>query len=432
MFTPLVVSALVLAAPALDDDQLPDGTTLAVLHGSGPSEGAGGVLGRSTNGSALGIDSVVNFSSYFYLPGWWTDPYGSVSFSQFTWPYTMVGRPPFGASASEHTTRIGAPIIPVAIDLRNTDGSIRFCAKADGTLVRLYRSATPHVAPVLNSPMFENAWYSSSERPTQFADAVHRASFFKQSDDDWHTILKPSVKHERVMTLIRGTYFFATDANCNIRYVLVDFYVFGSKLFPPTSTDTSTIIGAAEHDGDMATADVTTLLFPDTYLYFPGYPATPGTCCVLGYHTYDWEPGSASNKWRERRYVMNYSSWISPGLFGAGFTDITALSHEIAEIYADPFTNNPTPWWLAPNGLCQDNLETGDVIEGLPNATFPMTMHGFTYHPQNEALVQWFASQSPSSAIHHAYSYPDESVLTSPSVSLTPGCGGPAGPFAKQ
>ncbi|HVP61569.1 MAG TPA: hypothetical protein VMT11_13475 [Myxococcaceae bacterium] len=428
---PLVVSALMLAAPALDDDQIPDGTTLSVLHGTGPSEGAGGVLGRAANGSVLGIDSVVNFSSYFYLPGWWTDPYGSASQPQFTWPYTMVGRPPFGDNASDHTTRINAPIIPVAIDLRLADGSIRYCAKADGTLVRLYRSATPHVTPVLNSPLFENAWYSSSERPTQFTDAVHRASFFKHSDDDWHTILRPSVKRERVMTLIRGTYFYNVDANCNIRYVLVNINAFINALVPPTSTDTSTIIGAAEHDGDMTTADITTLLFPDTYLYFPGYPA-PGTCCVLGFHEYDFEPGSASNKFRERRYLFNYSSWITPGIFGGGLSDITALSHELAETFADPFVNNATPWWQAPTGLCQDNLETGDVIEGMPNELFPMTMNGFTYHPQNEALVQWFASQSPSSAIHHAYSYPDESVLTSPSVSLTPGCGGPAGPFAKQ
>jgi hypothetical protein len=427
-----LASALVLAASPLDDDQLPDSTVLSVLHGQGPSDGAGGVLGRSANGSVLGVDSIPNFSSYFYLPGWWTDPFGSASQPQFTWPYTMVGRAPFGHDDSDRTTRINAPIIPVAIDLRNADGSIRYCTTAGGQQVRLFRSALPHVQPALNSPIFSNARYSSSERPTQFTDAVHRASFFKMADDDWHTILRPNVKKERVMTLIRGTYFFNADPNtCAIRYVLVDINVFGSKLFPPTSTDTSTLIGAAEHDGDMTTSDITTLLFPDTYLFFPGYPA-PGTCCVLGYHSYDFEPGGASNGWRERRYVMNYSAWISPGLFGDAFTDVTALSHEMAELFADPFINNITPWWLGPNGVCQDNLETGDVIEGLPNATFPMTMNGFTYHPQNEALLQWFASQTPSSAIHHAYSYPDETVLPSPSVSLTPGCGGPAGPFAKQ
>jgi len=429
MLIAYVASALVLTAAPLDDDQLPPDTQLTILHGHGPSDGAGGVLGRSSNGSLLGIDSIKNFSSYFYLPGIFTDPFANdlnISFPQFTWPYTMVGRAPFGKDDSDHTTHIHAPIIPVNIDLRLADGSIRFCTKADGTKVRLFRQAAPHVTPVLNSPVFSNARYSSSERKTQFTDAVHRASFFKVADDDWHTILEPDVKPARTMTLIRGTYQFATDANCNIVLVLVDEGTFSSKLFPPNSSDTSTIIGGAEHDGDMTTTDITTLLFPDTYLFFGS------NCCVLGFHSFDLEPGDDSNGFRERRYVFAYASWISPGLFNGGFQDVTALSHEMAELFADPFTNNITPWWLAPFGLCQDNLETGDVIEGLPNAVFPMTMNGMTYHPQNEALLQWFASQVPSSAIHHAYSYPDETVLPTPSQSLTPGCGGPAGPFAKQ
>jgi len=82
-----------------------------------------------------------------------------------------------------------------------------------------------------------------------------------------------------------------------------------------------------------------------------------------------------------------------PNLFGSAFVDVTAHSHEIAETYNDPFVasdgiHNITPWWLAPNGVRQNNLETGDVIEGLPSATFPITLGGFTYHPQNEALLQ--------------------------------------------
>jgi hypothetical protein len=126
-------------------------------------------------------------------------------------------------------------------------------------------------------------------------------------------------------------------------------------------------------------------------------------------------------------FVMNYSSWISPGLFGSAFQDITAVSHEIAEAYNDPLVSfdgvhNITPWWLAPNGLCQNNLETGDVIEGLPNATFPMTMNGFTYHPQNEALLQWFEFESPSTALGGAYSYPDTTVVTHLSAPQNLGC----------
>jgi hypothetical protein len=410
-----LAAALMLAAPvlALDDDQLPDDYQLHVRRsGLGASDGSGSTLGRQANGSVLGVDSLVNFSSYFYFPGAVPTAFGD--FAQFTWQYTMVGRAPFGSDSSDHTTVINAPIVPVAIDLRNADGSPRFCP-TDPTK-RLYRSAVPHVQPLLNSPIFQNARYGSSERPTQYTDAVHRAQFFHQSDDDWHTLLRPSVKKERVMKLIRGTYQFSIDANCNLRYVLVDANVFGSLLFPATPSDTTSIIGGAEHDGDITTKDMSTFLFPDTYLF------DSAGCCILGYHSYDLEPGDASNGWKERRYVMNYSSWISPGLFGASFVDITAASHELMETFSDPFVNNATPIWVAPNGLCQNNLESGDVIEGLDNATFPITMNGMTYHPQNEALLQWFAGQSPSSAYKHAYSYPDTTVLTSPAVSYFSDC----------
>ena len=146
---------------------------------------------------------------------------------------------------------------------------------------------------------------------------------------------------------------------------------------------------------------------------------------MLGFHTYDLEPGDASNGFRERRYVLNYSAYTSTKIFGPTFSDITALSHELSETFSDPFVNNATPIWVAPNGLCQNNLEDGDVIEGLPNAVFPITMNGKTYHPQNEALLQWFAGQTPSSAIKQAYSYPDTTVLTAAAVSFQPDCATP-------
>jgi hypothetical protein len=61
--------------------------------------------------------------------------------------------------------------------------------------------------------------------------------------------------------------------------------------------------------------------------------------------------------------MMDYSSWISPGLFGAGFQDVTALSHEVAETFSDPFVgfdnvHNITLWWLS-GDQCQDLLEVG-------------------------------------------------------------------------
>jgi hypothetical protein len=159
---------------------------------------------------------------------------------------------------------------------------------------------------------------------------------------------------------------------------------------------------------------MSTFLFPNAYLYTGG---NPNHCCILGFHTYDLEAGGPTNGFLEKRYVVNYSSWISPGLFRGGFSDVTALSHELSETFNDPFVNNTTPRWLSPNGNCQNNLEDGDVVEGLPNGVFPIVLNGFTYHPQNEALLQWFAGVTPSSAISGGYSYPDTNVLTSANVS---------------
>jgi hypothetical protein len=335
----------------------------------------------------------------------------------------MVGHAPFGQGDEDdwqgETTRIGAPIVPVNLDLRNFDGSPRF---VNGQ--RLYSDATQFVVPVLKSPVFSRTSYSSSESPTQFTDAIMRAEFFHKSDDDWHTLLKPRVATPRTMVLIRGTYRFALNADGTCcAFVLIDDQTFGPALFPATATDTTTPIGAAENAGDIRTKDISSFLFPNAFLYSNH---DPNQCCVIGFHTYDVEPGGANNGFRERRYVVDYASWISPGIFGdPTFGDVSALSHEMTELFNDPFVNNATPWWLAPNGLCQNNLETGDVIEGLPNAQFPIILNGFTYHPQNEALLQWFAGATPSSAINHAYSYPDTTVLSVASTSQAPGCPAP-------
>jgi hypothetical protein len=391
-------------------------TTPQTVHAGSIADG-GGVLGNRSNGSLLGIDSLPNWSSYFYQPG--VDGNG---FPQFTWQYTMVGRAPFAkgedGDGNGETTSISAPVVPVNVDLRNSDGSPRFLLGK-----RLLFDATQYVAPVLSSPVFSKTFYTSSETPTQFTDAVQRAEFFHKSDDAWHTLLRPRVGTTRTMVLIRGTYIILLNADGSCcAGVLIDEGTFINALFPATATDTTTVIGAAENAGDIRTRDLSTFLFPNAFLYFFDQKKQ-FHCCVIGFHTYDLEPGGADNGFRERRYVLDYSSWISPGIFSdPTFGDITALSHELSETFNDPFVNNATPWWLAPNGNCQNNLETGDVIEGLPNSQFPMVLNGATWHPQNEALLQWFAGVTPSSAISHAYSYPDTNVLTAANVSQNAGC----------
>ena len=432
LLTALVFAALpmTLMAQSTPDDQVPLSFATSAkpqtLHigALNSASGTGGVLGRTSNGGVLGIDTVPNWSSYFYLPGYASQGFGF--YPQWTWQYTMMGHSPLSNGDQPdwqgHTSRIGAPIVPVTLDLRNYDGSPRYF---NG--VRMILDPSQYVQPLLQSPIFSSTFYDSSEEPTQFTDAVQRAEFVKKTSDDWHTLLKPRVVTPRTIVLIRGTYRFAVYADNTLAYVLVDSGVFGAALFPPTPTDTTTVLGAAENSGDIQPKDFSSLFFANTFLY----NGSPSNCCIVGYHSYDVEPGTAQNGWREKHYVMNYSSWVSPGIFGASFQDITATSHEFAEAFNDPFVNNATPIWLAPNGICQNNLETGDVIEGLPNAVYPISLNGTLYHPQNEALLQWFGSETPSSAIHHAYSYPDTTALTSPSVSLQPDCATPV-PFAKN
>jgi len=348
-----------------------------------------------------GIDSVANWNKHFITGG--IDPNGN---PQHIWYYSMVGNPPELGG----TTVFNAPIVPVSLDLRNADGTPRF---VNGQ--RLFYDVTPFIQPTVNSPVFQSSNYTSSDVPTQYTDAVQRAEFVDKMKPDWHTVLKPSVKATRTMVLIRGTYRFAlnADGSCCL-FVLVDANTFVNELFPSTFPfDNSTAIGSAENAGDMTTKDISTFLFPNTYLYTQHDPTH---CCILGFHSLDLEPGIPSNGNLLRLYVVNYSSWISPGIFRGGFQDVTALSHEMSEIFNDPFVgadgiHNVTPFWLSPNGNCQDDLEVGDVIEGLPNGVFPITMNGRTYHPQNEALLQWFEFESPSSALDGAYSYPNTGTL---------------------
>jgi hypothetical protein len=245
---------------------------------------------------------------------------------------------------------------------------------------------------------------------------------------DYHTLLSPqtvpalTIHFRQSATCPTGphsagcTYVFSLnpDGSC-CRFILVNDnppdFAFDTGLANAVVTD---IIG-----GVITTKDISTFLYPNVFVFF----GDTTQCCVLGYHTYFFAQGSDP----EQRWVLNYSSWISPGLFGSAFLDVTGLSHELAETFNDPFVvsdgvHNLTPWWLSPNGNCQNDLETGDVIEGLPNAVFPVLLNGFLYHPQNEALLQWFAFLTPSDALGGAYSYPDTTVLTQVSAPQKVNC----------
>ena len=440
-FMLLALCTFSITAFSQDSDSVPN-NALAGMHVK-HTNNAGGLHGKGNiptpHGFPVGIDTLVNFTGHFEAQGVYFD--GS---PHHIWEYSMVGNPPEKGG----TTVINAPIVPVSLDLRNADGSIRYvkvvngatvtCANpADGSApagcTRLFSDVTPFIQPFVNGPVFNGlSNYSSSPVPTQITDAVQRAEFGNHARADWHTLLAPSIKAPEVMTLVQRVnskgvpvYQFSLNADGTCcRFVLISEGTFTSKLFPPAAPDNSTVIGAAEVAGNITPQDMSTFLFPNAYLF----GSSTSDCCVLGFHSFDVEAGDANNGNRTKFYVMNYSSWISPGIFGGGFQDVTANSHEIAETFNDPFVgfdnlHNITPFWLNPAGQCQDLMEDGDVIEDLPNPTYPVTVNGFTYHPQTEALLPWFMFEKNSSAIDNAYSYPNEDALTSLSAPQPVNCG---------
>ncbi len=340
------------------------------------------------------VNSVPNFQSSFASRG-------------KTWPFTMIGTAPGGGAS----TSVPAKILAVSLKLQNAD-LVTF------TTV----SVTGFKTPTLNSPNFQRANYSSGSA-IQFADAVQRAEFFQVMKSTWHTSLQPtSIVQSLTVTVPRfttitlngkktqvRTYFTGKSPDGHTVVFLLDQF-FDQQIF--------NVVVNQINAGHFTTGAMNIALFPNTFLYSVNSTGGMGACCVLGFHTFFTDNGTPT----ESRWVFAFASYISPGIFAGGFRDVTAFSHEISEAFDDPFVNNLVPAWQFPNqpGTCQDNLEVGDPVEVLTNAVFPVTIGATTYHPQTEALLQWFEQKTTSNAINGAFSYPNTKALTKTATAFGP------------
>jgi hypothetical protein len=315
-----------------------------------------------------------------------------------TWHFNMVGTTPVNGAS----TSIPAHIVAISLRLQNAD-LVSF------TTV----SAAAFETPTLNSPNFQPSNYSTGAA-IQFGDAVQRAEFFHKMKAGWHTNLRPAtIVHSLTITVPRfttvsvngfstqvQTYFTSKSGDGRTVVFLLDQF-FNQQIFKVVVNEIKA--------GRFKTNALNIALLPNTFLFSTNNSGGVGQCCVLGFHTFFTDTGAS----KESRWVFAFASWISPGVFN-GFQDVTALSHEISESLNDPFVDNLVPAWQFPNqsGTCQDNLETGDPVEVLSNPMFPVRVSGMTYHPQTEALLQWFEQKSTSTAINSAFSYPNTRTLT--------------------
>jgi len=345
---------------------------------------------KGNPGGLANINSVPNFSSSFTALGQ-------------SWPFTMMGNDP----TLGHKTDIPTHIVAVSLQLQNAD---------------LVTTTTVPVGifeqPTLNSPNFRPSNDFTDGQQLQFADAVQRAEFFNMMKQNWHTDLNPVTIVDRITvpvprfvtvnlngtpTQVR-TYFTGKAPDGSIFVLLLNRF-FNQQVF--------NLVNNEINAKNFSTDGMNIALFPNTYLFSLSRSGGIGGCCTLGFHTFFFDPSTTP----QSRWIFAYASWISPGLFRGGFQDVTALSHEISESFNDPFLGNIVPTWQFPGepGACQGNLETGDPVEVLANGTVatPIKTQGstFAYHPQTEALLQWFEEAPISNALGGAFSFPDTSAL---------------------
>ena len=309
---------------------------------------------------------------------------GSFAWQGNAYPYTMVGsKPQLGG-----TTEIPAQIVPISMFFEEF-------ADEGGSPVVL--DPAPVLPRVQSSPNFHIAQYPTG--PTQFADAVQRAEFNRSAGPEWHTLLgQPVILKPVRIAVPRGAAKVYRNRSTGVMYAIVDTNFFISQL--------NTIIQLENLQPDALAIALTANVFlsPQSDIK---------KCCVLGFHT-SFDVGELA----QVKFVQTFiwASWVDQGILGSSLADVTPMSHEISEWMNNPFGSNTVPAWQVPNSnACQSNLETGDPLATTPNAGYPVLIDGFTYHPQNQVLMQWFQRGAASDAIEGAFSFPDQTLMTAPS-----------------
>jgi chitinase len=372
---------------------------LCLLHGASfaqntpeettqPIEAAGGFL--QSQGAQPKFESASKLSSdaraamkegrVFSVPHF----SGSFAWQGNAYPYTMVGsKPQMGG-----TTEVPTQIVPI---------SLFFEEFVDESGSPLVLDPGPVLPRVQSSPNFHNALYATGL--TQFADAVQRAQFNRSAGPEWHTLLgQPVILRPVRIAVPRGAARVYRNRSSGVMYAIVDTNFFISQL--------NTIIQLENLQPDALAIALTANVFlsPQSDIK---------KCCVLGFHT-SFDVGELA----QVKFVQTFiwASWVDPGILGPSLADVTPMSHEISEWMNNPFGSNSVPAWQVPNSnACQSNLETGDPLATMPNAGYPVPIDGFTYHPQNQVLMQWFQRGSSSDAIEGAFSFPDQTLMTAPS-----------------
>ncbi|HET7205124.1 MAG TPA: hypothetical protein VFI95_00960 [Terriglobales bacterium] len=291
--------------------------------------------------------------------------------------YTMAGNSPWATSPN---SVVPTTIVPLSISFSNgmrLDGSTK-------------------VQSTIASPIFQP--FQSQTGFTQYGDAVYRASFFKiltGINPNWHVLLgQPTVMPTEYLTVPADSGFAFNGSHSGAAIGLVDSDWFNGQL--------KNLISKLKIDP----RSLTIFLTENTFLFL----GNPGKCCIVGFHSGVLAPEHQSVNLN----TFVWASYSDAKIFDAPIQDITALSHEIAEWYSDPFLSNTVKPWAQPgSSVCSANiLEVGDPLQGFHNLSFTVMLDGTVYHPQDAVLFSWFARQKPSIGFQGRYSYRGDKLFT--------------------
>jgi hypothetical protein len=305
---------------------------------------------------------------------------GSFTYNGIKYPFTMIGTDPARGSA---TTTVPFVIIPLAI--RFSDGTLLDPTKPIQTACGGKSTA---LALTENSPLFQDVnWKSgtSDVGTTQYMDAFQRATFWKTVKNkapNYHLLLgKPTVA-KTVTVSVPANYGVTMTGSCG-KWGDVDINWYSNEVSKVLS---QMKIGMNEFPY---------ILTYDTF----EYQGNPQQCCVLGFHGIGPNGGPYGT-----------GAYTEQEIFGPprhNFSDIVTISHEIGEAIDDPFLNNSVPNWMspfAPQYGCNNGLEVGDPVAGLPVGPYTVNGAKHQYYVQDLAFETWFAKAKTSTSVNGWYS----------------------------
>lgn len=308
---------------------------------------------------------------------------GSFTSNGQVFPFTMVGSDPSLGSKTSHVKTI---LIPVSTHF--PDQNVTLFNRGD-------------TDKLIDSPIFNRNDTVVGDR-TQFTDSLQRNqfhNFVSTVSPNYHVLLnQPDVRHVLHLELPFNTSNEVADLIFHIQGTNIQIGIVDINFFLPWIENQV----LAMH---LPTNTLPVFQFHDIYLNFGSIDPKNLQCCVLGFHD-AFTPAANPNE--VHTYI--YTNFVTPGIF-QGVADVATTSHEASEWVNDPFGNNPTPNWVNAAGGCQNNLETGDFLEGMPGASFMVA--GFTF--QDETNLYWFArTPRPTPATSGNYDF--LGTLTSPST----------------